>query len=63
MTRITGNDDLFRGLSSFMIELQEIKNILNRSDKNTMIIGDEICRGTEYESSLTIVATMIDMLL
>jgi DNA mismatch repair protein MutS len=58
-TRITGNDNLFRGLSSFSLEMLELKAILNRSDKNTLVIGDEICRGTENISANAIVATTI----
>lgn len=62
MTRITGNDDLFRGMSSFDLEMTEIKAILKRNSKNTIVIGDELCRGTESESGITIVATILEML-
>lgn len=58
-TRITGNDDLSKGLSSFVVELNELRNILKKSDKNTLIIGDEICRGTEYLSANSLVAASI----
>lgn len=58
-TRITGNDDLSKGLSSFVVELNELGNILKKSNKNTLIIGDEICRGTEYLSANSLVASSI----
>ena len=57
--RITGNDNLFKGLSSFALEMVELNAILKRSNKNTLVIGDEICRGTEHISGNAIVATSI----
>ena len=58
-TRITGDDNIFRGLSSFSLEMVEINAILKRADKYTMVIGDEVCRGTEHISGNAIVATTI----
>lgn len=58
-TRITGNDNLFRGLSSFSLEMVELNAILKRADKNTLVIGDEVCRGTEYISGTALVASSI----
>jgi DNA mismatch repair protein MutS len=61
-TRISGNDNLFKGLSSFTVEMLEIRNILKRTNNRSLIIADEVCRGTEYESGLIIVLTMIKIL-
>ena len=61
-TRICGNDDILKGLSSFMVEILELNSILKRNTKNTLVIADELCRGTEVESALYIVATMIESL-
>jgi DNA mismatch repair protein MutS len=58
-TRITGNDNIFRGQSSFTLEMTELNTILKRSDTKTLIIGDEICRGTENISGNAIVASTI----
>lgn len=58
-TRITGTDDPSKNLSSFTLELNELGNILKKSNKNTLIIGDEICRGTEYLSANSLVASSI----
>jgi len=58
-TRITGNDNIFKGLSSFTLEMIELDSIINRSDNNTLVIGDEICRGTEHVSGNAIVAASI----
>lgn len=58
-TRISGNDNLFKGQSSFIIEMNELRSILKKSNDKTLIIGDEICRGTEYLSANAIVAATI----
>ena len=59
MTRITGNDNIFKGLSSFALEMTELKAIIKRSDSDTMVIGDEVCRGTEHISGNSIVASTL----
>jgi len=61
-TRISGNDNMFKGLSSFMVEMMELIAILKRNDKNTLVIADEICRGTEILSASTIVCYMLEKL-
>jgi len=61
-TRIIGNDDIYRGLSSFMVEMIELMNILKRKDENTLVIADEICRGTEEKSANILVAYMLETL-
>jgi DNA mismatch repair protein MutS len=61
-TRITSNDNLFKGLSSFALELVELRAILKRSGLNTLVIADEVCKGTEHQSSIIIVSSMIKIL-
>lgn len=61
-TRIIGGDNIFKGQSSFAVEMIEIKTILDHSDKNSLILGDEICRGTEDLSALSLVASLIEEL-
>jgi len=58
-TRITGTDDLYRGMSSFTVEMVELNAILKRSSSTTLVIGDEIARGTEHISGSALVATAI----
>ena len=53
-SRILGNDNLFKGLSTFAVEMSELRTILNLSDENSLILGDELCSGTETESALSI---------
>jgi len=61
-TRISGNDNVFRGLSSFDLEMTELSIIHRRSDQKTLVIGDEISRGTEHTSGASIVAASIIIL-
>ncbi len=58
-TRIVSGDNLYKGLSTFAIEMLELKNIFNRTTKYSLVLGDEICHGTETESALAIVASAI----
>ena len=53
-TRILGNDDIFKGLSTFAVEMSELRTILNNSDENSLILGDELCSGTETNSAISI---------
>lgn len=61
-SRIIGSDNLFKGQSSFAVEMIEIKTILQHSDNNSLILGDEICRGTEDLSAISLVASLIKKL-
>jgi DNA mismatch repair protein MutS len=56
-TRILGNDNLFKNLSMFAVEMSELRVILNSADKNSLVLGDELCSGTETESALSIFAS------
>lgn len=59
LTRIVSKDNLYKGLSTFAVEMLELRNIFNRATPNTLILGDEISHGTETESALAIVASAI----
>ncbi|CAM3819200.1 MutS-related protein [Arcobacter cloacae] len=58
-TRISGADNIAKGLSSFAVEMLELKNIFNRASKKSLILGDEISHSTETMSGLSIVASSI----
>ena len=58
-TRISGADNIARGLSSFAVEMLELKNIFNRATNKSLILGDEISHSTETMSGLSIVASAI----
>ena len=53
-SRILGNDNIFKGLSTFAVEMSELRVILKHADDNSLILGDELCSGTESESALSI---------
>ena len=55
-TRILNNDNLFKRQSSFAVEMSELRGILKRADNHSLVLGDELCSGTEIESALSIVA-------
>ena len=55
-TRIIGNDNLFKNLSTFAVEMSECSSIINMSDENSLILGDEVCSGTENRSANSIFA-------
>ena len=53
-SRILGNDNLFKNLSTFAVEMSELRVILNQADESSLVLGDELCSGTETESALSI---------
>ena len=61
-TRILGNDNLFKGLSTFAVEMTELRTILTMSDENSLVLGDELCSGTESDSALSIFTAGLEIL-
>jgi DNA mismatch repair protein MutS len=61
-TRIVSKDNLAKGLSTFAVEMLELKNIFNRSTVRSLVLGDEISHGTETLSGVAIVASAITKL-
>ena len=61
-TRILGNDNIFKGLSTFAVEMSELRTILKQSNQNSLILGDELCSGTESTSALSIFAAGLERL-
>ena len=61
-TRINNNDNLFKGHSSFAVEMNELRGILKRADETSLILGDELCSGTESISALAIFASSVQFL-
>ena len=58
-TRIVSKDNLAKGLSTFAVEMLELKNIFNRAGVKSIVLGDEISHGTETLSGVAIVASAI----
>lgn len=61
-TRILNQDNLFAGLSSFAVEMSELRDILRNADEYTLVLGDELCAGTESISAQALVASGIQWL-
>lgn len=61
-TRILGNDNLWAGMSSFVVEMTEFRSILRAAGPRTLVIGDELCAGTETASATSIVAAGVQTL-
>ena len=61
-TRILGNDNIFKGLSTFAVEMSELRTILKLADENSLILGDELCSGTEIMSAISIFVSGIQKL-
>ena len=61
-TRIIGNDNIFKGLSTFAVEMSELRTILRMADQDSLILGDELCSGTENTSAVSIFVTGIQQL-
>jgi DNA mismatch repair protein MutS len=61
-TRIIGNDNIFKGLSTFEVEMSELRTILRLMDENSLVLGDELCSGTETISAISIFVAGIQRL-
>jgi len=61
-TRILGNDNIFKGLSTFAVEMSELRTILRLADSHSLVLGDELCSGTESTSAISIFVAGIQTL-
>ena len=61
-SRIPSGDNLHKGQSTYVCEINEIRSILKRSTNKSLIIGDEIASGTETVSAISLIASTINFL-
>lgn len=61
-TRVGAGDDLARGRSTFMVEMQEAANILNNATPRSLIVLDEIGRGTSTFDGISIAWSVVEHL-
>jgi DNA mismatch repair protein MutS len=61
-TRVGASDDLARGQSTFMVEMNETANIINNASDRSLVILDEIGRGTSTFDGLSIAWSVAEFL-
>lgn len=61
-TRIWNNDDIGRGMSTFVVEMTELSDALRRGDRASLVLGDELCSGTERVSATAILSAAVEHL-
>lgn len=62
-TRIINTDNLWMGLSSFAVEMSEMRDIFLQAGPKSLVLGDELCSGTETTSATALVAAGLKGLL
>ena len=59
VSQVDLSDDFYKNSSSFMVEVQGIKNILSVANEKTLVLADELCKGTESTSGASILGALV----
>ena len=59
ITRLSSQDNLFQGYSTFEIEMMELRTILRNSNENTLVLGNELAAGSDITCATGITASAI----
>ena len=59
-SRILNGDNMHTGQSTFGVEMSELRVILREADKNSLILGDELCSGTDMSSAVNIFMSSLE---
>ena len=62
-TRVDHSDNIFKGYSSYEVEIMELKNILKYSNEKSLVLGDELLSSTESISGISIISATINYFL
>ena len=63
ITRLSGNDSLLDGKSSFDVEMTELLTALEYASEDTLVLGDELCKGTDSKDGTAITVSSINVLI
>lgn len=61
-TRVGAHDDLAAGMSTFMVEMTEVANILNHASRSSLVVLDEVGRGTSTYDGISIAQAVLEHL-
>ncbi len=62
ISKMTGEDNLRRGYSTHIVELMAMKEMVERADRRTLVLADELASGTETTSAVAELAATVELL-